>query len=76
MAGDTQYRLMMSQSVVLECQQGSQVWLEASANECFVHGNIDERESVFGGFILQRLWELSTIRKTIESVIAKRSEIK
>ena len=54
-SGDIDHRGMMSQSVVLECQQGSQVWLEASANECFVHGNIDERESVFGGFILQRL---------------------
>ena len=46
---------MMSQSVVLECQQGSEVWLEASYSYCYVYGNSAERESVFGGFILQRL---------------------
>ena len=44
---------MMSQSVVLECQQGSEIWLEAATSECNVLAG--ERRSVFGGFILQRL---------------------
>ena len=52
---DTRYSGMMSQSVVLECQQGSQIWLEASTSECFVWGDSSQRESVFGGFMLQRL---------------------
>ena len=52
---DTFYRGMMSQSVVLECQQGSQVWLEVSTSDCYVVGDSGQRESVFGGFILQRL---------------------
>ena len=55
MVGDTYYRGMMSQSVVLECQQGSQVWLQTSTSYCYVYGDSSERESVFGGFILQRL---------------------
>ena len=47
---------MMSQSVVLECQQGSEVWLEAGDYECNVLGGSSTyRYSVFGGFILQRL---------------------
>ena len=51
--GDTDNRGMMSQSVVLECQQGSEVWLEASESYCYVYGT--SRQSVFGGFTLQRL---------------------
>ena len=50
---DAYYRGMMSQSVVLECQQDSEVWLEASESYCYVYGT--SRQSVFGGFILQRL---------------------
>ena len=52
--GDTSYDGMMSQSMVLECQQGSEVWLEASASDCYVFGDSSQRYSVFGGFILQR----------------------
>ena len=54
-AGYYYYFGMLSQSVVLECQQGSQIWLQSTADECRVHGSSSERESVFGGFILDRL---------------------
>ena len=52
---EANYYGMMSQSVVLECQQGSQIWLEASTSDCGAWGSSSERESVFSGFILQCL---------------------
>ena len=52
---DTRHDGMMSQSVVLQCQQGSEIWLQASTSYCYVYGGNSERESVFGGFVLHRL---------------------
>ena len=52
---DVQRYSMMSQSVVLECQQGSEIWLRASTSYCYVYGGNGERESVFGGIVLHRL---------------------
>ena len=42
---------MMSQSVVLECQQGSEVWLQADTTLCYVIAS-DKPASLFNGFIL------------------------
>ena len=51
---DTRHDGMMSQSVLLECQQGSQIWLEAdNDDDCYVWGSPAEyRFSSFGGFML------------------------
>ena len=42
----------MSQSVVLECQQGSEVWLQSDSDTCYIYG---AQWSTFGGFLLQEL---------------------
>ena len=43
---------MMSQSVVLECQQSNEIYLLVDGpSSCDIFGGIS---SVFGGFILQR----------------------
>ena len=54
------HRGMMSTGVVLECQAGSQVWVESDSNECYVYATEDpngitNEASTFGGFLLQRL---------------------
>ena len=49
---------MIGQSVLLQCQRGSQIWLKASTSECEVSGNSDYPLSTFGAFILQLAWEL------------------
>ena len=55
---DTRHDGMMSQSVVLECQQGSQIWLEADeSNDCYVQGDDNRppprRYGNFGGFLIK-----------------------
>ena len=47
---------MISQSVVLQCLQGSEIWLEAdSGDDCYViAGNNDYRYNSFGGFALEQ----------------------
>ena len=49
------YYSMLSQSVVLECQQSSLIWLQSTGDDCYVTASSSERESVFGGFMLERL---------------------
>ena len=48
---------MMSQSVVLECQQGSQIWLEADYTDgCEIQGSGGEyRYNNFGGFLIKQI---------------------
>ena len=53
---DVQHDSMMGQSVVLECQQGSQIWLEADYNDdCHVRGSDAYRYSSFGGFLIRQI---------------------
>ena len=52
---DVRHGGMMSQSVLLECQQGSEIWLEADYNnDCYVYGGT-YRYSSFGGFLIKQL---------------------
>ena len=48
---------MITDSVVLQCQAGSQVWLRSDVTGCYVWGDGDSGDvsafSTFGGFILQ-----------------------
>ena len=45
-----------SQSVVLECQQGSQIWVESEDTDCNVFGNSAAHGySNFGGYIVGAL---------------------
>ena len=50
------HQTTLSDSVVIECQQGSSVWLQSDADACYVYGD-DARYlfSTFGGFILQQV---------------------
>ena len=46
---------MMSQSVVIECLAGSQVWLESASgttDSCRLYGS-DQQESTFSGYLIQ-----------------------
>ena len=53
---DVELQGMMSQSVVLECQQGSEIWLEADAtDDCYVLGDDTHRYSSFGGFLIKEI---------------------
>ena len=48
---DTYYDGMSSHSVVLQCPEGSQIWLQTGTGTCYVSSGL--RQSIFGGFILQ-----------------------
>ena len=50
----TNMESMVTESVLLECQQGSEIWLEASKHGCLLENNFD-RSSIFGGFLLRQL---------------------
>ena len=48
---DIKHDGMMSQSVVLECQQGGRIWLEADVyNDCFLDSGNPYDYSTFSGF--------------------------
>ena len=54
--GGVRHDGMMSTSVVLECQAGSEVWVQGAEignNDCFVYGDFHYQYSSFGGFMLQ-----------------------
>ena len=54
--GDVSLRGMMSQSAVLECQQGSEIWLEADVyDDCYIIGEDTYRYSSFGGFLIKQI---------------------
>ena len=51
-----QTRPTMSTSVVLECQAGSEVWVQSRSNFCYVWSDgPDYKDSNFGAFLLQPL---------------------
>ena len=53
---DVRHYGMMSQSVVLECQQGSEIWLEADAtDDCYIVGDGTYRYSSFGAFLIKQI---------------------
>ena len=53
---DVRLDSMMSQSVVLECQQGGRIWLEADYNDdCYVWGGSTYRYNSFGGFLIRQI---------------------
>ena len=45
----------MSTSAVLECEAGSQVWVQMTSYDCYVYGYSEHQRSSFGGFLVQPL---------------------